>query len=415
MNPERAEPGWPAVIVAGAYHTGIALMRNLARRGVEVSGVECDASMPGFHTVYGKVSLCPNPDTHPVEWVKFMTGLGGAAGLRPSLKPVLIPSADQFVSAIADHVPALEKHFTFCSLTAALQALLATKERQYEIAARHGLPVPRTKFIRSLAELRAFSAEARFPCLLKPVHFREWQRLPKGNALYGQKVGTAGGPEELEKQYRLASEVSTEMVVQEIIEGPDSSKLVYLSCYGLDGRRLGSCMVRQLRTQPMSFGSASVVEPVEDPKTDAVCDAFLQGIGYSGICEIELKRDDRDGVVRMIEANPRFSVTADAAYYAGVDIGWLHYLDLIGEKVVPVQASGRAFRHIFLQMDFACFRSYLRAGTLTWSGLIRSYRSPVAFFDFDLKDWRVTSRTVVRLAKILAKPAVRRVFPKRRV
>ena len=45
-------------------------------------------------------------------------------------------------------------------------------------------------------------------------------------------------------------------------------------------------------------------------------------MNYVGICEIEVKRDTRDGVVRLIEANPRFSVTADAAVYAGVDIGW---------------------------------------------------------------------------------------------
>jgi predicted ATP-grasp superfamily ATP-dependent carboligase len=400
--------------VAGAYQTGVVLMRDLARRGVRVSGIDCNASMPGFHTVYGKVFLCPNPDTNPTDWVDFMIRLAGSLQARPGVKPVLIPSADQFVSAMSAHVEELQKYFAFCHTSSAAQAVLATKERQYEVAGQNGLSVPKTQFIRSLGELREFAAAARFPCLLKPVHFRHWERLSPGNPLYRQKVGTADTAEDLERQYRLASECSSEMVVQEIIAGPDSSKLVYLSCYGLDGRRLASCMVRQLRTDPISFGSASVVEPVRDPATDAACDGFLKAIGYTGICEIELKRDDRDGAVRMIEANPRFSVTADAASYAGVDLGWLHYLDLMGQAVEPVEPSGRAFRHIFLQRDFSCFRSYLRAGTVSWGGLLRTYASPVAFFDFDLKDWRVTGRTVVTLAKILAAPAVRRVFPKRR-
>jgi predicted ATP-grasp superfamily ATP-dependent carboligase len=171
--------------------------------------------------------------------------------------------------------------------------------------------------------------------------------------------------------------------------------------------------VRELRTFPIYFGSASVVEPVEDPETDALCDGFLRGIGYSGVCEIELKRDSRDQRVKMIEANPRYSVTADAAPYAGVDLGWLHYLDLIGQPVREVRPTKRDFRHIVLRRDFACFRSYREAGLLSWGELLKSYRPPVGFFDFDLRDWRVTADTVMELAKMVAGPAFRRVFPRR--
>ena len=172
-------------------------------------------------------------------------------------------------------------------------------------------------------------------------------------------------------------------------------------------------MVRQLRTCPIYFGSASVVEPVTDAEADQLCDGFLRSIGYIGLCEIELKRDQRDGRVKMIEANPRYSVTADAAPYAGVDLGWLHYLDLIGQPVIPVLPSTRDFRHIFLLRDFATFRDYRRRGLLTWRELIHSYRSPRAFFDFDVRDWRVTASTVNTLARTLMAPWVRSIFPKR--
>ena len=49
-----------------------------------------------------------------------------------------------------------------------------------------------------------------------------------------------------------------------------------------------------------------------------------------------MKRDTRDGRVKLIEANPRLSGGGDAAPYAGVDLCWLHYLDLIGKRVAPV-------------------------------------------------------------------------------
>jgi predicted ATP-grasp superfamily ATP-dependent carboligase len=165
---------------------------------------------------------------------------------------------------------------------------------------------------------------------------------------------------------------------------------------------------REIRTDPIYFGSASIVEPVQDAATDAMCDRFLRSIGYAGICEIELKRDVRDGSVKMIEANPRYSVTSDAAPYAGVDLGWLHYLDLIGQPVRPVEPEFRAFRHIVLYRDVNAFRSYLRDGLLTWKELFRSYRRPVYFFDFDPRDWRVTAENLYALLKLLLRPYLRR-------
>ena len=95
-------------------------------------------------------------------------------------------------------------------------------------------------------------------------------------------------------------------------------------------------MFKELRCDPIGFGPASVTEPVRDEETDGVCDRFLRSIGYAGICEIEMKRDTRDGQVKLIEANPRLSGGGDAAPYAGVDTCWLHYLDLIGVPVTPV-------------------------------------------------------------------------------
>jgi D-aspartate ligase len=374
-------------------------MRNLARRGVEVCCIDSNARMPGFKTVYGKAHQCPDADERPREWVDFMIGLARKLGRRP----VLIPSSDRFITVVGDNATELREHFIFPERSIAAQALLATKKRQYEIAARHNLGVPRTGFVTSAEELAAFSAEARFPCLMKPTHFREWQRFPAGHRLWFQKVAVADSAAELQSLYELAAGVTPKVVVQEVIQGPDTAKLVYLSCYGRDGVRLGACVLRQIRTDPIYFGSASVVEPAQDAEADAACDAFLQSLNYVGLCEIELKRDCRDGSLKMIEANPRYSVTADAAPYMGVDLGWLHYLDLIGERVAPVEPSMSEFRHIVLLRDFATFRSYLTAGLVSWKDLIRSYRTPVAFFDFDLQDWRVTAGTAAALAKLLVK------------
>jgi predicted ATP-grasp superfamily ATP-dependent carboligase len=411
LNPARAERGWPAAVVAGAYQTAIVLMRNLSRRGVKTACLDCTPSQPGFKTVYGKAHLCPHPDDAPEAWLRFMLDLAATYD-QP---PVLIPSSDQFVSAIARHANELQGKFIFLRDSMATQELLATKKRQYDIASSHGLPTPRTRFITSLSELREFAAEARFPCLIKPVHFRHWCRLPAAHPLFDQKTAIVKSPAEMEATYHSVQAVTPEVVLQEIIEGPDTAKLVYLSCYSQRGERLAGCVLRQIRCSPIHMGSASICAPVDDPETDKTCDAFLRSIGYGGLCELELKRDTRDGIVKLIEANPRYSITSDAGPYVGLDIGWLHYLDLIGQPVKPVAPLPRwNFRHIVLRRDFNTFRSYIDAGMLTWPEWIASYKPPVAFFDFDLRDWRVTWDTIVELLKILFGPSYRRWRPKKR-
>ncbi len=408
-NPERAERDWPPVVVAGAYQTGVGLMRNLIRRGVRAYAFDCAPEQTGFRSSYGKTLLCPNPDFEPEAWVRFMQQLSRDLGARP----VLIPSADQFVSAISAHAADLQDFFLFLPSAASTQALLATKERQYAVAAEHGLPTARTAYVTSAEELRAFGEAARFPCLIKPDHCREWELLPIGNPLRGQKLGLAHSLPALLQHYTGVMSVTPKLVVQEVIEGPDTAKLCYMSVYARDGRRLGSCVVQQLRTDPIYFGSASVVEPVDDPEADRLSDRFLRSLGYSGICELELKRDTRDGQVKLIEANPRYSVTTDAAPYAGVDIGWLHYLDLIGQPVQEVRPTQFDFRHIALRRDFSTFRSYIQAGLLTWKSFFRSYRGTVHFFDFDLRDRRVTFSTLVDVCKILLFPYLRHFRRKR--
>lgn len=392
----RAQNGWPPVVVASVYQTGLNLMRDLLRHGVRTVGIDCDPSHEGFRSFYGKSHLCPNPDTHPNEWVAFMIGLADYLGGRP----VIIPAADIFVTALGRHADKLQNHYLFSRDSISVQAALATKEQQYALAAQHGLPIPRTSYIQSRADLLRFAADARFPCLIKPRHQREWDPLPEGNKLRGLKLITADDAASLFAHYTLAEPYRPQAVVQEIIAGGDDAKYCYLSVYGAGSRRLGHCVVHELRAHPILFGSGSMVEPVIDPEIAQLCDSFLRSIRYVGICEIEVKRDTRDGVVRLIEANPRYSVTADAAIYAGVDIGWLHYLDLITQPVEPVEATRFDFRHVVLRRDIPAIPRYLDRGLLSWKQIRSSYKGKLAYFDLDFKDPRLTAETLSSCARV---------------
>jgi predicted ATP-grasp superfamily ATP-dependent carboligase len=318
-----------------------------------------------------------------------MVDLAATIGARP----VLIPSSDRYVTAIANHAAALASHYIL-SPGVELQGLLADKHTQYDLAARHGMPMPRTEFAQCADDVVRFTRDATFPCLLKPTHFREWLRCSPSHPLFGRKIAIARSPAELIAIYEQAAAIAAKVILQEIIEGPDSGKRVYLSCYDASGQRIANAMLRELRCDPLGFGPASVTEPIDDREVDEVCDRWLRRLGYVGLCEIEIKQDTRDGQFKLIEANPRLSGSGDAAPYAGVDLCWLHYLDLVGRPVAPVAPDGRDFRHITVRSDAVAVVAYRRAGLLTWKELLRSYRPPLAFYDLDAGDWRYSAETL---------------------
>lgn len=403
-NPERAKPGWPAVVIAGGYQTGVLAMRGLLRRGVRASCVDANPRNPAFRSAYGKALACTNPDTDSSKWLSEMLALA-ATFEQP---PVLIPSSDQFVTAMARHEDSLRNHFV-TSPGLRLQGLLADKQSQYALAQQHRMPMPVTSEACDDADVVAFAAAARLPCLVKPMHFREWQRLPADHPQFDRKVAVATSVGELLSVYRAVAATTPRVMLQEIIVGADTDKRVYLGVYDRDSRRIGTAMFKELRCEPIGFGPASVTEPIDDAEADEVCDSFLRAIGYAGICEIEVKRDVRDGRVKLIEANPRLSGSGDGAPYAGVDMCWLHYLDLIGQTVEPVRPASRSFRHVVLRADGGAVPSSFLAGQLTMRDLLHSYTPPLAFYDLDVGDWRYSLRTLKAAAGAFVRAVLRKV------
>ena len=128
-NHWKAESSWPAAIIAGASQTGVLGVRTLQRRGVRTLLFDCDPNLPGFSSAYGPARQVPNPDVDSDQWVQAVIRLGNELGG----KPVLVPSSDRYVSAMAKHAEMLRSHFRM-SETVDIQGKLADKETQYELA-----------------------------------------------------------------------------------------------------------------------------------------------------------------------------------------------------------------------------------------------------------------------------------------
>ncbi len=394
-NIARAGADWPAAVVACGHQTGLNLARNLERRGVRVFVIDANPGNDCFRSVYGKPVLCPDPDTQSDQWLQFMLTLAETIGG----KPAIISGSDQFVSAVGLHADALAGKYHI-SPSAKMHADLAIKEGQIRLAMEHGLPIPRTRYAATIRDVEEFAAVCSYPCLFKPQQHRFWDAAPPGHLLFHVKVVVASNREELLEKYNVAAVIAPEVVLQEIIEGGEANKRCHVNLYGRDGERIGQCTTLEFRTYPKGYGVPSITEPVEDPEVAAACDKFCRNAGYHGICEIELKWDDRDGKVKMMDINPRYTGAGDAMPYAGFDHGWLHYLDLIGRKVEPIGATSTGFRHVMLRGDAAAVRQYWLAGEISTSQIWSLYRGPLYFYDFDWRDRKIAIATLIEVAKV---------------
>ena len=392
-NAQRAKNDWPPVVIASAFLTGVQVARDLTRRGVSVFLVDSDQSMSGFRSIHGETFLCPNADTEPFAWLNFLTGFAK----QFDTKPVLLAASDKYVSAVGRFSDELAENFRLSS-SVMLQAELAVKEGQIRLAQAHGLPIPHTKFAVSEQDVLDFANDAQFPVLFKPRQHRFWSDAPMDHPLHFVKAIESDSTNQLLNNYRLASEFAPEVILQEKIIGPDTNKRVHVGIYREDGMRLSHLTLKELRAIRLHL--PTVNEPIDDPEIADIADRFFQSIGYRGTCEIEFMRDDRDGIPKMLDINPRFTGSGNALPYAGIDQAWLLYLDLINQPVQPVSPSRSNFRHVTLEGDMFSIRQYWQDGLMSWRALSNTYRPPVHFADIDLRDWKIAIPVLYRSFRI---------------
>jgi len=93
-------------------------------------------------------------------------------------------------------------------------------------------------------------------------------------------------------------------MIQELIPGGGESQFSYTHCAKADGQSH-----HLLRGGPGRFHglwrASTFVETVDDPTTSATAVRLIETLRYTGIVEVEFKRDPRDGKLKLLDINPR--------------------------------------------------------------------------------------------------------------
>ena len=278
-----------------------------------------------------------SPPTHSrfvravIPWTDFWEGTEsllealvrfGAAQPEP---PVLFYEEDSQLLLVSRHRERLAHSFRFVVADADLVESLVDKGRFLELAERHGLPVPATRRIRPAPASQAPDLGLRFPVVIKPlVRDHRWSAI--GGA---GKAVLAQTPPALRALWPRLSATGVDLLVQELIAGPETRMESYHVYIDGRGEIVGEFTGRKIRTFPLSLGHSTALTISDAADVAALGRALALKLGLRGVAKFDFKRGP-DGTLHLLEINPRFSLWHHLGAAAGVNLPALVHADVAG-------------------------------------------------------------------------------------
>jgi D-aspartate ligase len=364
----------PAILLGG-HMNALSAARSLWKMGVAVDvfdDASSDVHIRRSRACRRHFTLDTNRDVAE-QWMSWL--------LKDCEPSVVIPCSDDGLELIARHRRELESagHRPTEANDEVVLALL-DKSTTYDLARRAGIPSPRTITLTTRADF-AMLDDFLFPCAIKPVRSHDFSRrfrpLAKGSFVQSRSEAMQiSGP--------IVDE-NMPMLLTEVVEGTDEC-CSYFSYLDADGAPLTHFTKRKLRQYPTRFGLGTYHLTKWDADVAQLGLRFFQAIGLRGIGNVEFKRDVRDGVLKLIESNPRLINANEVVRVAGIDFVRLAYTRVAGLPPPPLDSFKDDIGLWFPIDDIRALRCYQRDGELSISAWARSLMRKQCAPQFNLAD-----------------------------
>lgn len=373
--PCRLDKPLPPAIVFHGNDNALSIVRSLGRRSIPVYVL----NEPNADVQYSRYAR-PLPISIKLPFqqaaIEFLTGSESDAYAGS----VLLAASDDALQAIAQHRPELEHKFRLDLSNPVAQQKMLDKLATYRIADAAEVPTPKYWQATSLADLEACRDELVFPLIVKPVLSHLFQRKFKTKFIVVETF------DELLKAYDVVNEANIEVLLVELIQGPDSALCSYYTYLDEEGNSLFDFTKRIIRRFPTNMGLATyhVTDHVDGVKEPAL--RLFHQAGLRGLANAEFKLDVRDNTLKLIECNARFTAANALIEKAGFDLSSLVYNRLAG---LPLPCVDDYRDNVTLwdpSRDYKAYRELRSRGELTILGWLRSVMRPHMFPGFKWSD-----------------------------
>ncbi|MBV2355049.1 ATP-grasp domain-containing protein [Streptomyces sp. J2-1] len=377
--PPDADRGVPGLIVKfGDYplhHGGVGAIRSLGRLGVPMYAVTEDTWTPAAASRYlTRAFVWPTTGAEdPGRLVEGLLRIGRRIG-RPA---VLVPTDEEAAVLIAEHQEELAGPFLFPRVDPALPRRLASKRGLHELCAAHGVPSPEAAFPESYEQVVAFAEQARFPVMAKNREAFVRRSRP---AVHGTtRVATRARLLALAREWGDRPGV----ILQEYLPREQAEDWIVHAHIGADHTPRALFTGVKVRSWPPHAGMTASAYVVDNPELADLAARFVKQIGFTGIADLDLRFDRRDGRYKMLDFNPRMGAQFRLfESEAGVDVVRALHLDLTG-RPVPAGEQRAGHRYVVENIDLPALLAYRRSGYTTPHAPARATGTEPAWFAAD--------------------------------
>jgi D-aspartate ligase len=330
MAPARSSP--PAAIVMNMFYTGLGIARSLGEGGARVIGLTAQRRIYGNYTRYADVRFCPDSREQPQELLRFLLALRNQL---PS-GGLIFPTRDDDVLFLDRHREELEAHFSLVIPGRAALEVCLDKWQTYRWSQEAGIDSPRCWRITGLDDVVRALPQVHFPCVLKPVSAHQWRQGRNWAIVGSRKAVAVDTAEQALAEYRNVMRAERTALLQEMVPGGDDC-LWIAACYlNRDARFVAGFTAQKVLQVPPRFGTGCIVQTVDAPEVLERAGRLLERMGYSGIAEVEFKRDPVSQEYKLIEINPRAWDQHPLGRACGVDLIHIAYCDRAGLPLPPI-------------------------------------------------------------------------------
>jgi D-aspartate ligase len=362
-------------IVIGRDYGALGVIRSLGRHGIPVWLLEESASNATTSRFVKRRFPWPAEAAEDDQFA-YLTDLGDHHGLAGW---TLFPTSDESAALISRRHDELARRFILTTPAWDAMRWAYDKRLTYQLAAEIGIDYPWTYVPRDRDEL--MTLDFPFPVIVKPAIKPEWSRLTAA------KAWRCDNRAELNARYDEArAAVEREAImVQELIPGGGEEQFSFVALCDR-GHPLAWATARRTRQLPLDFGRFSTfVETIDHPAVEEPSRKLLEAMDYTGLIEIEYKRDPRNGAYKPIDINGRIWAWHTLGRRAGVDFPYLQWQQVHG-KPIPETHGRTGVRWMRGLTDFPAATQAMRQGTLGPLAYLRSFRRPIEFAIFAFDD-----------------------------
>ncbi len=364
----------PPVVVLGDAATALSIIRSLGRQGVKVYSIG-EATHYVRSSRYCRLIEVPDAGGARESWTKYLLG-PQSDHLRGA---VLLSACDLAIEIIAEHRQELSKKFLLDLSNPEAQLWMLNKLDTYQQAVAAGVETPRFWPVENRDQILALKDELVYPLIVKPIYSHHFQsRFPI-------KFFVAQNFDQLISAYDKTSTAGFKAMLVEMIPGPDSLLCSYYTYLDDRDQPLFDFTKRVIRRYPVNMGSACHHLTDWNPAVRTEALKLFKFVRLRGLANAEFKLDQRDGKLKLIECNARFTAANCLVYESGYDLPLFVYNRLTGRPLPSFGKYRTGMRLWHPVKDYYAFREMNRQGSLSFRQWLLSIMHPMVlpYFRWD--------------------------------